>query len=94
MLLFDRKSDSKFAEPVSTDQPFTEALENFRRGPIRVEWLGIGLIAASLAVATVGISVVARVGIRTGRGRNRPTSIRKAEGEFQRPEPPEGRYWG
>jgi len=59
-----------------------------------VDWLGIGLIAASLAVATLGIFVVARVGIRTGRGRNRPTSIRKAEGEFQPPEAPEGRYWG
>lgn len=53
---------------------------------------GIGLIAASLAATTVAIVVVARAGIR--RGRNRPTHIRKAEGEFQPPEPPEGRYWG
>ena len=59
-----------------------------------MDWVGVGLIAASLAVATVGIVVVAKVGIRMGRARNRPTRIRKAEGEFQPPEPPEGRYWG
>jgi hypothetical protein len=59
-----------------------------------VDFVGIGLIAASLTVAIVGILVVARVGIRMGRVRNKPTRIRKAEGEFQPPEPPEGRYWG
>ena len=59
-----------------------------------MDWVGIGLIEASLAVATVGVFVVARVGIRKGRVRNRPTSIRKAEGEFQPAEPPEGGYWG
>jgi hypothetical protein len=59
-----------------------------------MDWVGIGLIAASLAVATVGIVVVARVGIKRGKARNRPSRIRKDEGEFQPPEPPEGRYWG
>jgi hypothetical protein len=59
-----------------------------------VDWVGIGLVAASLAVATVGIVVVTRIGIKMGRARNRPTRIRKPEGEFEPPEPPEGRYWG
>jgi len=33
---------AKFADPVSTDQPFTEALENFRRGSL-FAWIGSGL---------------------------------------------------
>ena len=53
---------------------------------------GIGLIAASLVATIVVIVVVAKAGIR--RGRNRSTRMRKAEGEFRPPEPPEGRYWG
>lgn len=57
-----------------------------------VDWIGIGLSAASLAATTVVIVGVARAGIK--RVRNRPTRRRKAKGESQPPEPPEGRYWG
>jgi hypothetical protein len=53
---------------------------------------GIGLIASSVAAATVVIVVVARAGIK--RGSRKPTHERKAAGEFQPPESPEGRYWG
>jgi len=59
-----------------------------------MDWTGLGLIAASLAVATVGIVVATKVGIKIGRSRTKPGRIRKAEGEYQPPEPPEGRYWG
>jgi hypothetical protein len=57
-----------------------------------VDLAGIGLIASSVAAATVVIVIVARAGIE--RGRRKPTHERKAAGEFQSPEPPEGRYWG
>jgi hypothetical protein len=57
-----------------------------------VDLVGIGLSAASLAATTVIIFGLARAGIK--RVRNRPTRRRRAKGEFQPPEPPEGRYWG
>jgi hypothetical protein len=59
-----------------------------------VESVGIVLMVASLVAVTAGIVVVARVGIKMGRGRNRSARPRKTDGEFQPPEPPEGRYWG
>ena len=57
-----------------------------------MDLVGIGLSAASLAATTVVIVGVAKAGIK--RVRNRPNRRRKAKGEFQPPEPPEGRYWG
>jgi hypothetical protein len=93
---FDSKSDSKICKGrFELASGLNEACQKLQpRQTNSVDWFGIGLIAMSLAVATVGIVVVARVGIKIGRGRNRPTRIRKAEGEFEPPEPPEGRYWG
>jgi hypothetical protein len=53
-----------------------------------VESVGIVLMVASLVAVTAGIVVVARVGIKMGRGRNRSARPRKTDGEFQPPEPP------
>lgn len=59
-----------------------------------MDWVGVGMVAASLAVAAVGIVVVAKAGLRVGKARNKPNRKGKGEGQFQPPEPPEGRYWG
>jgi hypothetical protein len=59
-----------------------------------VNWVGIALIAALLVIACGGIVLVAKLGINLGRGSPKPTRIRHASGEYQPPEPPEGRYWG
>jgi hypothetical protein len=59
-----------------------------------VDWFGLALIAAVLVVACGGIVLVAKLGINFGRGSTKPTRIRPANGQYQPPEPPEGRYWG
>jgi hypothetical protein len=59
-----------------------------------VDWLSLGLMASSLLLGVALIAVVARVGIKMSRRRNGPSPTRRADGEYQPPEPPEGRYWG
>jgi hypothetical protein len=59
-----------------------------------MDWVGIGAIAATIAVAVVGIIAVTKVGINMGRRPRKRSRIRRAKGEYQPPEPPEGRYWG
>jgi hypothetical protein len=59
-----------------------------------VDWVGIALMAALLVVACGGIVLVAKLGINFGRGSPKPTRIRRANGDYQPPEPPEERYWG
>jgi len=59
-----------------------------------VDWAGIAIVAGVLAVAIVGIIGVTKIGINMGRGRRKRTLTRRVNGEYQPPEPPEGRYWG
>jgi len=59
-----------------------------------VDWMGLAVVAASLALVIGGIFAVTKVGINMGRRPRKPSPIRRAEGEYQPPEPPEGRYWG
>jgi len=59
-----------------------------------VDWAGIAIVAGVLAVATVGIIGVTKIGINIDRGPLKRTRTRRANGEYQPPEPPEGRYWG
>ena len=59
-----------------------------------MEWPGIALVAAVLLVAIGGIVLVTRVGIDTRRRPRKAPRIREVKGEYQPPEPPEGRYWG
>jgi hypothetical protein len=59
-----------------------------------VDWGAVVLVVVILTVAVVGIVAITRIGINLGRRPRKPTRIRRAEGEYQPPEPPEGRYWG
>jgi hypothetical protein len=59
-----------------------------------MDWVGLVLVGGSLAVAVVGIIAVVKLGINFGRRPRKPTRIPRAMGEYQPPEPPEGRYWG
>lgn len=68
--------------------------EASQRQTSRVDWAGIALVAVVLVAAVVGIVAVTKVGINMGRRPTKPTHTRRAKGEYQPPEPPEGRYWG
>ena len=57
-----------------------------------MDWAAISIVAGVLAVAIVGIIGVTKIGINMDRRRSKRT--RKAKGEYQPPEAPEGRYWG
>ncbi len=59
-----------------------------------MDWLGVALVLVGLAVAITGIAAVTKVGIKIDRGPRKSTRIRRTKGEYQPPEPPEGRYWG
>jgi hypothetical protein len=59
-----------------------------------VDWSGAALVLVVLAVAITGIAAVIRVGIKINRRPSKSTRIRRTKGEYQPPEPPEGRYWG
>jgi hypothetical protein len=59
-----------------------------------VDWAGIALIAVALAVVTAIVVGTVMLGINFGRRPRKPTRIRRAKGEYQPPEPPEGREWG
>ncbi len=59
-----------------------------------VGWTEIGVAAAVVIVAVIGMIAVTKIGINMDRRPRKPSRIRKAKGEYQPPEPPEGRYWG
>jgi Na+-transporting methylmalonyl-CoA/oxaloacetate decarboxylase gamma subunit len=59
-----------------------------------VDWSGVALVLVVLAVAITGIAAVIRVGIKINRRPSKSTRIRRTKGEYQPPDPPEGRYWG
>jgi hypothetical protein len=59
-----------------------------------VGWAGIAVVIAVLAAVIVGIIAITRVGINLDRRARKPTRVRPAKGEYQPPEPPDGRYWG
>jgi multidrug resistance efflux pump len=59
-----------------------------------MDWLTVVLAVGSVVLAAAIVIVAARVGIKIPlRGRRVPHT-HKAKGEYQPPEPPEGRYWG
>ena len=61
-------------------------------------WAGIAVVAAVLAVAVavaiVGVIAITKLGVNLDRRPRKPTRVRPAKGDYQPPEPPEGRYWG
>jgi hypothetical protein len=59
-----------------------------------VDWSGVALVLIVLAVAITGIAAVIKVGIKINRRPRKSTRIRRIKGEYQPPEPAEGRYWG
>ena len=54
----------------------------------------MALVLIVLVVAIGGIVAVTKVGINMDRRPRKPTRVRRAKGEYEAPEPPEGRYWG
>ena len=66
----------------------------YQRQTSAVGWAGIAVVVAVLAVAIVGIIAITKVGINTDRRPRKPNRVRPVKGEYQPPEPPEGRYWG
>jgi len=59
-----------------------------------VDWIGVAVVVAVLAVGAAVIVGVTKVGINFGRSPRKPSRIGRAKGEYLPPEPPEGRYWG
>jgi hypothetical protein len=59
-----------------------------------VDWAGIAIAAVTLAAAIVGIIAITKRGINMDRRPRNRGRIRGAEGEYQPPDSPEGRYWG
>ncbi len=59
-----------------------------------MDWGALALVLAVLTIAIVGIVAVTKIGINLDRRPRKPTRVRPAKGEYQPPEPPEGRYWG
>lgn len=59
-----------------------------------MDWAGIAVVAVALAVAIVGIVAITKIGINLDRRPRKRGRIHRAKGEYQPPEPPEGRYWG
>jgi hypothetical protein len=59
-----------------------------------VEWIAVAVVAAILAITIAGIFAVTKIGINMDRRPRKASRIRRAKGEYQPPEPPEGRYWG
>jgi hypothetical protein len=74
---------------------FFEVLnEVCQRQTSRMDWGALALVLAVLTIAIVGIVAVTKIGITLTRRPRKPTRVRHAKGEYQPPEPPEGRYWG
>ncbi|HVC75211.1 MAG TPA: hypothetical protein VND96_01710 [Candidatus Micrarchaeaceae archaeon] len=59
-----------------------------------MDWGAGAVVAVVLGIAIVGVAAITKVGINIDRRPRKPTRIRRAEGEYHPPEPPEGRYWG
>jgi hypothetical protein len=59
-----------------------------------MDWAGIAVVGVTILVALSGIVVVTRIGLNMGRRRYRQKRIRPADGEYEPPDAPEGRYWG
>jgi len=58
-----------------------------------VDWVALAVMVAAVAVAAAVIAVAVRVGINFGRRPRAKSRARKAKGEYQPPDAPEGRYW-
>ena len=53
----------------------------------------MAVMGGVLVVAIAIVVIAAKVGINYGRRRSQ-SRVRRAQGDFKAPEPPEGRYWG
>ena len=60
----------------------------------RVDWIGVAVVLASLAIVTAGVIAVTKIGIHMDGRPHKPSGIHRAKSEYEPPEPPEGRYWG
>jgi hypothetical protein len=59
-----------------------------------MDWLAVALVVGSLVLAAAIVIVAARAGIKIPMRGKRVSHTHRAKGEYQPPEPPEGRYWG
>jgi len=59
-----------------------------------MDWAGVGLAVAAIAVGALFVGLMIWSTSAWAHRPRKPTRLRKAEGEYQPPEPPEGRYWG
>lgn len=59
-----------------------------------MDWGAVVLVVVILTAAAVPIVAITMIGMNMDRRPRKPTRIRRAEGDYQPPEPPEGRYWG
>jgi hypothetical protein len=53
----------------------------------------IAVTAVALILAIAIVVIAARFGINIRRRRPSESHLRRAQGDYQPPEPPEGRYW-
>lgn len=53
-------------------------------------FVAVGALILAIAI----VVIAAKVGINIRRRRAGESQVRRAQGEFQPPEPPVGRYWG
>jgi hypothetical protein len=59
-----------------------------------MDWLVVAVVVSGVVLAAAIVIVATRVGIKMPVRRKRVSHTHKAEGEYQPPEPPVGRYWG
>ena len=57
-------------------------------------WGGIAVVGAVLVIGVAFAALMVKSTTEWSKRRREPTRIRRAKGEYQPPEPPEGRYWG
>lgn len=59
-----------------------------------MDWLTVALVVGSVVLAAAIVIVAARVGIKMSVRERSASHTHRAKGDYQPPEPPEGRYWG
>lgn len=59
-----------------------------------MDWGGTRVVVAALVVGGGFVALMVKCTPVWAKRPRKPTRIRRAKGEYQPPEPPEGRYWG
>jgi len=87
--------DNQLAHPASPELE-EEQLESEEESHIHLPGPSYWPIFLSVAIliTIAGIFAVTKIGINMDRSPRKASRIRRAKGEYQPPEPPEGRYWG